>query len=123
MTIQNKQNIATVSQKLNDTDIGTLTTSFHKLANLSDKLVALTDDLLDEADEAIIERMRSPIRDQMHTIFQHMAKQKGSSVNEECNRVNLLLRYFADEGIDPREAPGFVDALDRYAIRFFPRGK
>ena|SRR5690606_12431344 len=122
MNIQGQHNYAVVGQKLTGTDIGSLTIQFHKLADLSDKLVVLTDDVIEDADEDAIERMRSPIKDQMHNIFQHMARQKGSSVNEECDRVNVMLRYLADEGIDPCEDPGLVEALDRYAIRFFPRG-
>lgn len=122
MITQQIHNIEIVGQKLSDAGIGDLASKFYKLANLSDKLVALTDYLIEDADEDIIERMRSPIRDQMHDIFQHMAKQKGSSPQGECMRVNVMLRYFADEGIPPREAPGLVEALDRYSIRFFPRG-
>lgn len=119
MNIRTELNFANISQKLTDANIGILITQFHKLANLSDKLVALSDHLTDDVDEEIIERMRSTIRWQIHEISRSMAQKKGSSVNEECGRINVILRYFANEGIDPCEAPGLVDALDRYAISFF----
>lgn len=119
MNIQTENNFTTSRQSFADGNVGALTIKFHKLTNLSDKLVALSDDLTDEADEEIIERMRSTIRWRIYEISRSMAQQKGSGANEECARVNVMLRYFANEGIDPCEAPGLVEALDRYAISFF----
>lgn len=123
MNIQTGHDFTTARQNFTDGNVGSLTIKFHKLTNLSDKLIALSDDLIDDADEEMVEQLRSAIRCRIYEISRSMAQQKGSSANEECARVNVMLRYFANEGIDPCEAPDLVEALDRYASRFNPRGK
>ena len=119
MIIQTEHNFTTARQDFTAGNVRALTIKFHKLTNLSDKLVALSDDLTDDTDEEMIEQMRSAIRWRIYEISRSMAQQKGTSANEECARVNVMLRYFANEGIDPCEASGLVEALDRYAINFF----